>query len=251
MKKISFQESRSLQYELLKEIHHFCCSNNICYYMAFGTLLGAVRHKGFIPWDDDVDVVMPYPDFVKFQNLYKSDRYSVYSCLNDDEIGFEFGRIFDNRTYGFHGKKKVRGVCVDIYILYGTPEEKNLTEFGKYLKKFRKNRIIIASARNLLVKKNLIWGKSVAFAPLNWYCRKYTRYMSQFSNKSEYVAISGIRYYQRREPFDKRVLLKFEDSEFYAPYGYDECLKKWYGDYMQLPPEEKRVPYHGFDCYWE
>lgn len=250
MKKIDFHESRILQYEMLKEIHRFCTANDICYYLAFGTLLGAIRHQDFIPWDDDVDVIMPYNDFVKFQSIYNSNTYSVYSCLNDNEIGFEFGRLYDERTYGVHGKTRVRGVCVDIYILYGCPQD-NLQKFQSYLFNFRERRIKLARIRNFLMNNGLMFGHSCSFAPLNYYCRKYTKYMSHFSIDSGNVAISGIRYYQSREPFRDRILVKFGSDEFYAPRGYDECLKKWYGDYMKLPPVNKRMPYHGFECYWK
>ncbi len=251
MKAISFEESRTLQLEMLKEIHGFCTDNDINYFMAFGTLLGAVRHKGFIPWDDDLDIIMPYDDYLKFQECYKSQRYTVCSCLNDNEMGFEFGRFYDNRTYGIFGSKKIRGVCVDIYLLHGTPDNRKTSQFDHYLKSFRENRIKLARLRNLLLKAHPLFGESTGFFLLNWYCKRYTKKMSKYSRTSKRIAISGIRYSQNRAPFNERILLKFEDGAFYAPKGFDECLTVWYGNYMKLPPEEQRVLYHGFDNYWK
>lgn len=251
MKKINFNESREIQLELLQEIHSYCTENDICYYMAFGTLLGAVRHGGFIPWDDDVDIIMPYKDFLKFSEQYQSDKYTVVS-FKDKELGFDFGRLYHNGSVGFHHGYETRGVCLDIYILFGTPEdEAELPNFKKGLRRYRENRIKITRFRNLLLKCHLLPGKGVGFTPLTWYCIRYCNKMAKYKETSKNVAIGGMRFYQPRAPFSDRALYKFEQYEFFGPKDYDECLRAWYGDYMVLPPEKERVPYHGFDCYWK
>ncbi len=86
MNAIDFVEARHLQYEMLKVVDKFCRENNITYYLAFGTLLGAVRHRGFIPWDDDVDVMLPQPDLDKFCRLFKSNIYKIVMAGLRNEI---------------------------------------------------------------------------------------------------------------------------------------------------------------------
>ena len=87
MKKIEFEEMRQLQYELLLELDKICKENGLTYLLAYGSLLGAVRHGGFIPWDDDVDVIMPMSDIDKLEQIYHSDKYSVVTCYNNKEHG--------------------------------------------------------------------------------------------------------------------------------------------------------------------
>ena len=85
IKKISFEKQKEIQLEMLKEIDYFCKHNSIRYSLAFGTLLGAIRHKGYIPWDDDVDIMMPYPDLIKLKRLFSSEKiskgYRIRSCI--------------------------------------------------------------------------------------------------------------------------------------------------------------------------
>ena len=121
MKKIDFSEARALQYEMLKVIDRFCRENNITYYMTYGTLLGAVRHQGFIPWDDDIDIMMPQPDLDNFCSIFSSERYKVVSVENDKSHGLVFPRLYDMNTYSLMGNIKTYGIGIDLYGIYGLP----------------------------------------------------------------------------------------------------------------------------------
>ena len=101
MKKIETEEMKKLELDMLIDVAKFCDENDIRYYLSGGTLLGAVRHKGFIPWDDDIDISMPRPDYLKFVSTYNgsSEFYQVQSIENNDKYWRTFAKVFDTRTY--------------------------------------------------------------------------------------------------------------------------------------------------------
>ncbi len=133
-RQITLEERKSVQLEMLKEIDAFCRAKDIKYSLAFGTLLGAIRHKGFIPWDDDVDIMMPLPDMLRFKELFHSD--SMKYCDVDTEKHFEYGfsRIANVKTYNKRGLiAKAYGICIDVYPMVSVPldSEKNELFFKK------------------------------------------------------------------------------------------------------------------------
>lgn len=100
MREIGFSEIKGVALDILKDVAHFCDTHDIRYVLAYGTMLGAVRHKGFIPWDDDIDIMMPRDDYNRFIKLYNNHnpRYQVYSIENDDKYTYTMARIFDQET---------------------------------------------------------------------------------------------------------------------------------------------------------
>ena len=98
MKELSCDEFKQIQIQILSEIKIFCEKNGLNYYLAYGTLLGAVRHQGFIPWDDDIDIVMPRIDYLKFEKLFKHDRFEFLSISKDATYPYHFGKVLDKNT---------------------------------------------------------------------------------------------------------------------------------------------------------
>ena len=131
MKMVTMDESRNIQLNILREIHKICEENNLRYYLAYGTLLGAVRHKGFIPWDDDIDIVMPRPDYIRFFEIAKSDTCDFYSIEKNDEYIYSFGKASRKNTViipdGMRCKIEL-GISVDIFPLDGAGQS---TEEGE------------------------------------------------------------------------------------------------------------------------
>lgn len=121
MKKIETEEMKKLELDMLIDVAKFCDENDIRYYLSGGTLLGAVRHKGFIPWDDDIDISMPRPDYLKFVSTYNgsSEFYQVQSIENNDKYWRTFAKVFDTRTYlkedAIRMPKDGNGVFIDIF----------------------------------------------------------------------------------------------------------------------------------------
>lgn len=254
MNKISLEEAKQLQYEMLKEMHRACEQHGLRYYLAYGTLLGAIRHKGYIPWDDDIDVMMPRDDFFKLAETYRSDRYSIVSCYNDTSYEYAFGRMYDTRTAANKGKFETKGLCIDIYLLNAWPkDEKERKRLSKEIRFFQKLRIYLIGIRNRLAVKRLWPCKTLGFPLLQWACKKEEMLRGKYVlGASSFVQIStDARLYDYKD-FKEAVLAQFEDREFFIPVGYDGILKCCYGDYMQLPPVEERHPYHGTGgCHWK
>lgn len=254
MEKISFDEAKKLQYELLKDIHSTCEKNHLTYFLAFGTLIGAIRHNGYIPWDDDIDIFMPYSDFLELSSLYKSDKYSLKSCMKDEGYGSPIGRLYDDRTISIKGPFKTLGLSIDIYPLFGAPFDKTeMEKHCKLLSKYNRWRRILRKYRNGLAKYYLWPKKTMTFGLLHKLCvRMINEYSKYPYENTKYVIIGGAtaKPYEKNL-FEERELHLFEDQYFYIPTEYHRLLSG-YGDYMKLPPIKDRKPYHGIDhCYWK
>lgn len=247
-KELSFDDRKRIQLEMLDEIDEFCKMNNIRYSIAFGTLLGAVRHKGFIPWDDDVDIMMPLPDLLLFKKKFKSEKLEYIDIDNDKNYDFPFSRVAHKATYCQQGiTYKSYGVCIDLYVLIGLPKEEKT--FWEKAQPLFDNRISYIKWRMRLIRRLPIstipgFTKSV---------KKDRDFL--FSNSCEYSAAS--KFYVIAAPLDARdtmiydrdlfsqlVQLPFEDRCYSAIAEWDYFLNLKYGNYMQLPPEDQRHPYH-------
>lgn len=249
-KKLSFEEARQLQFELLIELDRFCKQNGLTYFLAYGSLLGAVRHGGFIPWDDDIDVIMPLQDIDKLEHIYKSERYSVITCRNNKEFAYSFARLYDNNTFTKCGKFRALGVGIDIYPMVNAPS-KNQDLYIKKMFKYVPIRRFLIRLRSFLVNRGLWLGNTLDFKLLNFFCqKKLNQLMESDKQPSPNVYISsGERDIINKSLFYPVKKIMFNDRCFTAPSDIDKLLTIWYGDYMQLPPEDKRKPYHLGNMY--
>lgn len=244
---------RQLEYlRILKELDRYCTENGLRYYMGCGTLIGAVRHKGFIPWDDDLDVFMPEPDFNKFATYYISNEFSIHSCWNDLAHQHIFARFCSERI----GSKPIgqyeERFGIDVYIIYGAPssEEEQQVHMDRVFKLIKK-RDIIRRIRNGLARKSLWPSKNLNSRLLNWIIKKIVIEFRKYDySSSEYIwPFGGGRLNMVKDNYGTPIRLQFEDGLFMAPEHYHEVLTLGYGDYLKLPPEDKRHPYHGGEYY--
>lgn len=249
-KKLSFEEARQLQFELLIELDRFCKQNGLTYFLAYGSLLGAVRHGGFIPWDDDIDVIMPLQDIDKLEHIYKSERYSVITCRNNKEFAYPFARLYDNNTFTKCGKFRALGVSIDIYPMVNAPS-KNQDLYIKKMFKYVPIRRFLIRLRSFLANRGLWLGNTLDFKLLNFFCQKMLNQLMESDKQTSpnvYIS-SGERDIINKSLFYPVKKIMFNDISFAAPYDTEGLLTIWYGDYMQLPPEDKRKPYHLGDWY--
>lgn len=254
-REITLEERKVIQLEMLDEIDKFCRENNIRYSIAFGTLLGAIRHKGFIPWDDDVDIMMPLPDLLKFKKLFKSEKLKYVDIDTDSKYGYAFSRVAHKLTYNKEGMiSNTYGICIDLYIIIGLPNDSNF--FFNKLQPLFDRRINAMRWRSRFVRY-------LPFYNLPFYGKIQTTYRDYlFNNSIDYN--SALTYYiiagplglkhkmiYNRDIFSSLIRVKFEDREYMAIADWDYFLTLRYGDYMQLPPEDQRHPYHGGHYYWK
>ncbi len=258
---ISFEETKKLELEILHFIHNICVENHIHYYIAYGTLLGAVRHKGFIPWDDDIDIWIPINEYDIFAAVIKNNaKYSFIDWNTDDDYYYPFGKVVINNTilvepedYKIHRL----GVYVDVFPLLGmddnTFKDKLSHLYWKILYIFwRYSSIKRANVQTNPIKKALRWipFNIARIKGFKFWLKKYERSMKRHPVCGQKFLgdVYGYRFYNKRFA---ECELEFEDGLFKAPVNYKECLTNIYGNYMQLPPLEKRVSHHGFKAWYK
>lgn len=281
MKKISIDEMKSIELSILIDVDKFCRENKIQYSICGGTLLGAVRHGGFIPWDDDVDIMMPRKDYIRFIEEYRNENYVVRSIENDEDYWGCFARVFDKRTMIKHDtmyfEKKGDGICIDVFPVDNLPD-------GIIRRK------ILFLEQEIMV--NLYKASVASYTKTNRYRDidgKFTYTRSALRNVCKYIAVTLFRPLPSKkiikiinknasrwknqstkfvasivdchygadcevmpsEKFYKIKNIKFEGVELMASEAYDIYLKRMYGDYMKLPPIDKRVRHHDSKAYWK
>ena len=269
MKRMTLEEVKQVELEALKYLKKVCKKNNLTYFLCGGTLLGAVRHQGFIPWDDDIDVALPRIDYMKLLKIIEDNgEYKILSPYNDNKYYFFFTKMVDKRTILIEkGSPKINklGVNIDIYPLDGLP----FKEPERFLNLIRREFInFFFSRRDLyytsntglkrLLKIFLYFPKHIYLSKINWSKRKKNvlSLMEKYDfDKSKKVTFTLPRY-GTKEIFDKEVFyktvdVKFEGEYFSAPIGYDKYLSSLYCDYMKLPSEDKRKSHHYFRAYWK
>lgn len=242
---------KKTQYLMLKELHRVCEEKGLTYYLCFGSLIGAIRHNGIIPWDDDIDIVMPRDDFKALVESYHSDRYEILWPYNSKEHTRSYGRIYDRFSYKKLGRHKALGLSVDINLIYGAPDsDEEYQKHVKTLKKLKMRRKWLNRVMRRLAQMYLWPKKDLYFNLLNKSViaieQEYAKYPIK---KDGYVILSPFYKKFRYASFAQRELHLFEDDKFYIPIGYDEILRNLYGDYMTLPPENERIHNHGRSSY--
>lgn len=251
---------RSLQLkemELILELDRICKKHNIKYYMSWGSALGAVRHKGFIPWDDDIDVSMFWSDYVKFEQICKkelSDKFFYQNDKNDKNFWLSWNKMRINNTTSMSPElKHIKchwGICMDIFPIIPIPESKVDRINQKLNVKIYKmlcNKHLIINSNNKNIKGKI--KKSIyKLMPqkLVMFLKKITlKNITKYNQEecSECGEILSMPYEQAimdKNLFDNPVYVEFENHLLPIPKKYDEYLSKCYGDYMKLPPENER-----------
>lgn len=251
---IGLDERKELQLSMLKEIDEFCKKNNIRYSLAFGTLLGAIRHSGFIPWDDDLDIMMPLDDMRKFKSIFHSENLKFCDVDTESYYELDFPRIAHKSTYKFEGRGvKSYGISIDLYVCIPLPDDEDA--FFTKLEVLEKRRKQMIKLRRKIIRYlpiSTIPGFKSAVKAVNRL--EFTK--RNIGRKGLYYMVAAPLSIRNKNTYDRDIFseiqyTKFEDGVFPIISDYHYFLTKMYGDYMQLPPEDKRHPYHNATFYWK
>lgn len=262
MREIAFEESKSIMVGILKSIDKCCRANNIKYSLCWGTMIGAIRHHGFIPWDDDIDIMMPREDYNRFLNVYNDPEYGVYTPRVNKNCIQIITKIFDKKTcvYYHNHPKSLFGIWISIFPYDNAPDE-NLVQwerkrdFWMNLYHIKTTRFFTTNSFKKRIGKVLLKFLVFPYSSFKIYNQIETCLTKYNGQQTKRVCIWYGTPYMRFRYFPKELLDEFVDVDFDEVKSriincYDEFLKTTYGDYMILPPESERIPKHNYKAYY-
>ena len=267
---IPIKEQQKLELDILIYVRNICIANNIKYSLCGGSLIGAVRHKGFIPWDDDIDIFMTRENYNKLLKILEnSSQYEIKTFHNTKNYPYGFAKLMDCRTI-LHNTPKYEcenlGVFIDIFPLDYVPDSKKEQDFF-YQQVIRKMKKAFLASEILYKHSNTklkCFIKNIIYLPLHLFYRKQgmNKLMLQVDEKSQqynanktntigslfsrYKTVENLP----KETYLNHVELEFEGECFSVIKEYDLFLKTVYGNYMELPPKEQQVLPHEYEAYW-
>lgn len=263
-------DTQLLLLDFLKSVHYICEDHHLIYNIFGGTLLGAIRHKGFIPWDDDIDITMPRPDYEKFISIVNTEyknRFHVL-CYPDFYYGYPYAKIvlndsilIEDNLRNKYKNKYALGLYIDVFPIDGYPTQNEKSYFRRlrYLKKnhdynFLRFFIPKSKWKRILIPLKWIYVWGCRIIPLKFWTGQMVKMaLSVDYDSSDVVLLQGAGWNERGK-LDKKIYLDrklydFEDTKVWGIRDYDEHLTRLYGDYMKLPPEDKRFSNHDYRLY--
>ncbi|MBR1389670.1 MAG: LicD family protein [Prevotella sp.] len=258
MKKIEdIQELRHIQMGILDDVHRFCETHGIRYFLSSGTLIGAVRHHGYIPWDDDIDIYMPRADYERFMTEYDGGTdYRVLNPRKEKDYYYTFAKVVDLRTRMVERETKgfEIGVYMDIfpvdYVSDNLQERERVFKLKHLLYKIRRCKIAHENPLHSRLAYLCYRCLPVSVGMLNRWIERLIilkQPTATVCNMTE--AGPKMKGCFPAEDIASSVDIDFEGRRYKTMVGYQDYLTRTYGDYMQLPPEDQRVT-HKFEAYW-
>lgn len=272
-KKLSFQEIRKIQIEELLYVKKLCEKNNLTYFIISGTLLGAVKYKGYIPWDNDIDIALLRKDYLKLIEIIEKDNnqdFEVLTIYNTRDYYYPYAKLIDKKTKLVDNAKEINkmGVFIDIFPMDYFNDDvclqfnklnfiRNMVSKRMRIKNQLKKTMIYEEKEkdiNFITFKTIIYNiVDLISRPLGYnFWVKILDKVSSKNKEGKYLAFLFINklYYFDIELFSETANYTFENNIFSSIKDYDFYLKKIYGDYMKELPLSKQRTNHQFDVYW-
>jgi lipopolysaccharide cholinephosphotransferase len=274
MKEMSLDEIKSCSIGILDFIDTVCKKNQLNYYLCGGTLLGAVRHNGFIPWDDDIDIVMPRNDYERLFEVWPAnEQFAVLCHKNTHNFPYAYGKVIDNRTVKIEPIRKscqLIGVDVDIFPIDVLPDNddeasfffkeiaKKQEQLSLQLSPYCKSHTLIRTIAKNIRLFFLRSSELVGITSVDKITKQFDELAQKYNQKeTNFCGITTISHYGIREKnpntnYNSAVYVTFENKQYPAPCGYVDILTRLYGkEHMQLPPVEQRQTHHSYKAYWK
>ncbi len=265
MRELSLQEIKEIELDILKVFHSFCVENNIRYFLSHGTLLGAIRYKGFIPWDDDVDVLVPREDYNRLLHLFQdSEQYRLFSFAKNKNFRFPYAKLCDMSTLKeeFNVDNGVKlGLDMDVFPLDAW--DSDIVKAKQEVKRIKKAMLgleltKLCKPNSINPIKRFVKGMIMLLYKLlgsGYFIKKIVKEsIREEKMESPYLGSKSWMVYGERDiipadVFADTVEIEFEGERFFAPSDYDTYLTCLYGDYLPEPPKEKQKTHHQFKAY--
>lgn len=265
MREIKSNELKKIQLDILQVVHEFCLKNNIDYSLSFGTLLGAARHQGYIPWDDDIDIMMLRKDYDKFIKGFRHHFISVVDMNTSKDYWHPYAKVQDERTImmEYNNMPKKIGINIDLFPVDNFPEDikgaKRLILHKRIFNIIHNIKIIKVSKKRAIYKNNLLKLGQCLFklipmpkliSKLDKISRKYENYSSSWVG----ILAPTDNKIDWRVPnvwFSNYTQLYFEGRKFQVIARYSDYLDRIYGNWRELPPVNKQTSHHVFEAYWK
>lgn len=262
--RLDVSELRAIQLEILDCVHAFCRSRGIRYSLCGGTLLGAVRHSGYIPWDDDIDLMMPRSDYERFKAEFEDENNVIVDMSREESCSEQFIKVYRQGTCMEDSKfhRRLFGVFIDIFPIDGMPEDCQEAYIGKLIALHQK---VVAGFKyyKTATHHKFYWTiryylkKLFRNVPSNILDMKLELEAEALRHLPEASPLSTVIFGDFRVfPFESKMFfdlgeIDFEGRKYSCIKDTDCYLRTVYGDYMQLPPIEKRISHHQYDAYIE
>lgn len=265
MIQIGLEELRELQMQILDYVDSFCRQNGIQYTLSGGTLLGAVRHGGFIPWDDDIDIQMLRSEYDRFTRLWNAGRdshpYVLISIESGNGMGYAIGKVHNPLTVTYVRGVERTGVFIDVFPLDIVIDHNDFVRRRKKIKGLKRREAAAFTLQTrgysnlgfvrILKCLLLTGGKSRSYYSER--INEVAKSKDDSDGKFVFEMVAGLKC-KRPMPitvFNEFTEIAFENRRYMSVKNYSEYLTATFGDYMKLPPVEKRVRTHDFDPYWK
>lgn len=261
MKEINSNNLKSIQIVILDKFSEYCKLNNLKYSLAYGTALGAVRHKGYIPWDDDVDVMMPRKDYEYFINNFNKSHNDIkcYSYPNNTDYCQPFAKICAENTVmnEYLYNKDCYGVYIDLFPIDGVKNSLQVSFIAALLHALNAKKAVNLGFRSVYKKMLIIIGKIILYfisvQKIVAFIQKYSRRHN--INDALFACVlcstTAKKEVLPKNIYEECVDIEFEGKKYFIVKDYDTYLHACYGDYMSLPPLNKRESTHKYKAYWK